>query len=163
MRKILFILASLMFVYMSYGQTDISVTGLKNTTDAYIDVQGSSERSYVYKYGNEVSDTLNASDTWSYTVTLIKDFSSDLKYEARTELDSVSGSPGVSMILQGKYSWNDSWTPLDTAIWSGTSSDTTMGITYTTAKNYRFIRLYFVSDATAQKSQVERVEFGVYD
>lgn len=163
MKRLIIVLVSLLFAVVSYGQnTPIGVESLKSTTDAYIDVEDSNNSSYVWKYGNETSDTLNASETWDYQVTLIKNYDDNLKYEARAALDSISGTPTVDMILQGKYAWNDAWTPLDTVSWTGTSSDTLMQIDYSSAVNYRFARILLSSDATAQKSQVERVEFGVY-
>jgi hypothetical protein len=162
MKKLIVIVSLLVFAMLSYSQ-DITVTGLKASVDAFIDVSGSTNESYIYKYPSESADTLIESETWNFDIGILKDYSTDLKYEARVALDSISGTPSLNIILQGKYSWNDSYTSLDTVAWAGTSSDTTAVFTYSTAKNYRFVNIAIVADATDQKVQVERIEFGVYD
>lgn len=160
MKKLILLLVLFAFAIVSYGQS-LDTKSLKSSTDAFIDVTTGTDKSYVWLYGNETSDTLNASESWDYSVTLIKNYDDNLKYEARAALDSISGTPTINMILQGKYAYNDTWVALDTVAWSGTTSDTLMIISYATAKNYRFARILLSSDATAQKSQIERVEFGV--
>lgn len=162
MKKLFVILSLLAFAFVGMAQ-NITVTGLKTTTDGFINVEGTNNISYIYKYPSEVSDTVVASETWNFDIGILKDFSEDLKYEARVELDSISGTPTINVILQGKYSWNDSYTALDTVAWAGTSEDTTVVFTYDTAKNYRFVNIAVEADTTAQKVQVERIEFGVYD
>jgi len=78
-------------------------------------------------------------------------------------LDSISGSPNVAVLLQGKKFEDESWTNIGTAVtWKGTSSDTTIIISNTTANRYRFYKLGLDATATAQKSRITKCEFKVW-
>lgn len=138
---------------------DISTKELAKDADAYFDVN--KNITYDFFYGDETTDTIAASETWSRNF-VVKNLYDALKQECRVELDSVSGSPGVTVTLEGKYSYNDSYTSIATATWSGTSADTTIILQGSTAKPYRILNFKAVSDATAQKVQIERVELGVF-
>jgi hypothetical protein len=158
MKKYLMLLATVLFAVISYGQ-DISVKELAKSADWTFDIN--KNETYNFFYGDEVTDTIDASDTWSRNY-VVKNVYDALKQECRVKLDSVSGSPSVTVTLEGKYSYNDSYTSIATATWSGTSSDTTIILQGTTAKPYRILNFKAVADATTQKVQIERVELGVF-
>lgn len=157
MKKLALVLALFVFAVISYGQ-DITVKGLKNT----FDYQLSFEKPVLYYviYGDEVADTIAASETWSKDF-IVMDFDQNIKSQCRFALDSISGSPNVTVTLEGKYSYNDSYTTIATATWAGTSPDTTIILQGTTAVPYRFLNAKAVSSATAQKVQIERLELGI--
>lgn len=158
MRKLVFLLVLAMFTAISYGQ-DVSIKGVKSGFDQVFDINKNT--TYLWFYGDESTDIIEASDTWSHDY-VIDNLYDALKHECRVKLDSVSGSPDVTVTLEGKYSYNDSYTSIATATWSGTSSDTTIILQGSTAKPYRFLNFKAVASATAQEVQIERLETGIY-
>ena len=165
MRKLVILFASILIAVIGYGQnTALDVKSLENNFDVNFKVNNNrAADNFVYSwfYGNESTDTIDASDTWNRDYS-IRNLYDALKHECRVELDSISGTPTVTVTLEGKYSYNDGYTSIATATWSGTSADTTIILQGSTAKPYRFINFKAVADATAQKVQIERVEVGVY-
>jgi len=159
MRKALIIFASILFAVVSYGQnTDLTVKGVKSNFNTTFDIKDNV--TFRYYYGSAADTVSNNDSLWNYDVA-IENLYDALDHELRIKLDSVSGSPAVTVTLQGKYSYNDSYSSLGTATWAGTSSDTTIVITNGTNKNYRFLNILLDGTATAQKSKVNYIEIGV--
>jgi len=104
-------------------------------------------------------DTIVASDTYSIVITAgqhVKNTQS-----LYVDIDSVSGTPTMEIILQGRLFTTGAWIPIDTTAWAGTG-DTAFTMENATAKRYRFYRIYFKSAATAQKAKVMDVQFKVW-
>lgn len=165
MKKLALLFLLFAFAFISYGQnTALDVKSLENSFDVNFKInENKASNNFVYSwfYGNESTDTIDASDTWNRDYS-IRNLYDALKHECRVALDSISGTPTVTVTLEGKYSYNDSYTTIATADWAGTTSDTVIILQGSTAKPYRFLNLKAVADATAQKVQIERVEVGVY-
>lgn len=165
MKKLVLVLTLFVFAVLSYGQnTALDAKSLKSSTNTYFDfTNGLSEQiSYRYYYG-QVADTFGVADStfsYSYTVVGMQD---QLEAECRVKLDSVSGTPTLNVALQGKFSWNDSWTSIANSDWAGTSADTTLILQSTTAVPYRFYRIFVdVTATTAQQAKLNLVELGVF-
>lgn len=163
MKRLGLILLGLAFISVGFAQ-NLTDKGLASSFDVNFKVNQKSPESnivYSYFYGNETTDTIDASDTWNRDYSIMNLYDA-LKQECRVELDSVSGTPSVTVTLEGKYSYNDSYTSIATATWTGTSADTTIILQGSTAKPYRFLNFKAVADATEQKVQIERVELGIF-
>lgn len=163
MKKVLLFLSLIGFAFVGLAQnTALDVSSLKSSFDNYLDVnkQIGADKTYLYKYG-VTADTISSNDTlWNYDIAVLN-LKRKLDSELRIKLDSVSGSPTVTVSLQGKWSYNDSYTTISSATWHGTSSDTTIAISNTTNKFYRFYNILLDATATAQKASVNYLEFGV--
>lgn len=161
MKRLAIFISLFVFAIVSYGQTDISVSGLKGNYADEEKFDVNANETYSFFYG-AAADTVSDNDTiWSKSY-IIENVYEELEHECRVSLDSVSGTPTLNVALQGKWSENDSWSSLANADWAGSSSDTTITLQNTTAKNYRFLRVYIDADDTAQKSEVELIELGIY-
>jgi len=158
MKKLVFLLFSLLFAVISFGQ-DITVNGVEAGFDQHFDIN--KNVTYVYFYGDESSDVMIKSETWVRDYS-IENFYDALKQECRVEIDSISGAPNVVVTLSGKYSYNDSYTSIATAVWHGNGQDTTIILKGSTAKAYRFLKFSAATNSTTQSVQIERVEVGVY-
>jgi hypothetical protein len=107
-------------------------------------------KAYYYEFPFTSSDYIEASDTYYVQVTSRK--VEPLKYSIKVEMDSISGAPQVAASIQGKVFTGDSWTNISTITWMGTASDTSFILgEISTAKYYRYWRVYFVATGTAQK------------
>lgn len=143
-------LASLLVGMIGMAQT---VNSLKNTTNVYLTMEPETE-TYWYR-AKPAPDTVSTADTlWAYTFGL--DHVTDpTKQYLKIDLDSVSGTPAVTVYWQGKYFWDDaSWTAISNATWYGSTADTTILIDQSTAKHFRFYRLLHdgVGDSTFKYS-----------
>lgn len=161
MKRLAIILISLLFVVVGYAQnTALDAKSLKNSTSTFFDIK--ENITYRYKYGTAV-DTVGVTDsTYSYTFTVVN-MDEQLEAECRIKLDSTSGTPTLNVALKGKFSWNDSWTSIANADWAGTTSDTTLILSSTTAVPYRFYQVYIdVTATTAQEAKLNYLELGVF-
>ncbi len=117
---------------------------------------------YYYEFPFTSSDYVEASDTYYVQVTSRK--VEPLKYDIKVGMDSISGAPQVAVSIQGKVFTGDSWTNISTTTWMGTASDTSFILTETsTAKYYRYWRVYFVATGTAQKVEITKCDWRFYD
>ena len=159
MKKLALVLGLLVFAVISYGQnTALDVSSVKRHFNTTIDIN--KNLTYKYYYGSAADTVSNADSLWNYDIAVLNLYDA-LDSELRVSLDSVSGSPQVTVTLQGKWSYVDSYTDISSATWYGTSSDTTISISNATNKNYRFYNILLDGTATAQKSKVSLIEFGV--
>ncbi|MCK5139019.1 MAG: hypothetical protein KAQ85_04180 [Thermodesulfovibrionia bacterium] len=144
MKRFIIIFISLLLAGVSYGQ---SVKSLKNTVNVYRDLS-ETENTYWFRT-KPAADTINQTDTiWSYTFGIDNLYDQNKQY-LKIVLDSISGTPLTTITWQGKYFWDDAaWTTVSTVTWSGTTADTTLLIDQSTAKHYRFYRLYHDGDGT---------------
>jgi hypothetical protein len=79
-------------------------------------------------------------------------------------MDSISGDPQVAVSIQGKVFTGDSWTNISTITWMGTSSDTSFLLNeISTAKYYRYWRVYFVATGTTQKATITKCDWRIWD
>ena len=150
MKKVMILLfgIALMLTSFSINAQDQSKT-LKSTA-------------YYYEFPFTSSDYVEASDTYYVQVTSRK--VEPLKYDIKVGMDSISGDPQVAVSIQGKVFTGDSWTNISTTTWMGTSSDTSFILTETsTAKYYRYWRVYFVATGTTQKATITKVDWRFYD
>ena len=164
MKRLVTLLFAVVIAAISYGQVD----NVKNHEgDVNVNLKMNSELltapiTYWHTYfaaGDTVSST-DSTHTYSYSV---RDVVDGIKVAARLLLDSVSGTPTTTVVLQGKIFWDDAWTTVETETWAGTSADTTLLFDYTTAKPYRFWRTFHDCTATtAQKYLLQEQEIKVY-
>jgi hypothetical protein len=117
---------------------------------------------YYYEFSFTSSDYVEASDTYYVQVTSRK--LEPLKYSIKVEMDSISGDPQVAVSIQGKVFTGDSWTNISTTTWMGTASDTSFILSeISTAKYYRYWRVYFVATGTAQKATITKCDWRFWD
>jgi len=145
MKKIIVILMAMSFCLFAVAQ-DKSYTFPNSRT--YVDMSG---------FGT--SDTIVASDTYSIVFTVNQHYPNT--QSVYVDIDSVSGTPTMNIIMQGRIFAGGTWVAIDTTAWAGTG-DTTFTMTNATAARYRYYRLYFKSDATAQKAKVIDVQFKLW-
>ncbi|HRY33404.1 MAG TPA: hypothetical protein P5531_10600 [Bacteroidales bacterium] len=108
-------------------------------------------------------DTITDNDTL-YTVDYDLNKAMPVKYNVAVKLTKVSGAPLVVASLQGKVFSTDTWTNITSVTWHGSSSDTTIKYTQnSTAQYYRFLRLQFDANTTAQKSRLTYSKFKLWD
>ena len=118
---------------------------------------------YYYEYSLGASDTVSNNDTLWYAQ-LFLNKTEPIKYDIQVKVDSLSGTPTTDISLQGKVFESDSWTNITTVSWAGTTSDTTF--TYTensTAKYYRYLRVYNDANTTAQKYKINYIKCKIWD
>lgn len=111
------------------------------------------------------ADTVTNHDTL-YSVQYLVNKVSPVKVDARIKLTKVSGNPRVLVKVQGKKFDSASWADVSSmsATWYATTTDTTIYLTQvTTAQYYRYLRVYFDANTTAQKSKVSAVEVKFWD
>ena len=120
------------------GQSIYSVKNLKSDVDIYLDLK---KDITFFQVNGGITDTVGVADsTW------VKTFSVDnlydaLKSTAKMTLDSLSGTPTITVTQEGKDFWDDApWTVILTEDWAGTTGDTTLLFNGSTAKHYRFYR-----------------------
>jgi len=111
----------------------------------------------------EPSMSFNASDTINESETYYVEITNKQHYPAMQDvwidLDSVSGTPTVTITVYGKTFSADSYTSLGTAVEYAGTADTTFKYPITTANRYRYFKIEFVADATDQQSLVSNVVF----
>ena len=109
------------------------------------------------------ADTITNNDQLYYIdVAVNKD--NPLTQDCYISLDSVSGSPQIAVILQGKKFEGNDYTNIGSATtWYGSSSDTTFVLSNASANRYRYIRIKFDATATAQKSLIDDVRLKVWN
>ena len=119
-------------------------------------------KAYYYEFPFTSSDYVEASDTYYVQVTSRK--VEPLKYNIKVEMDSISGAPQVAVSIQGKVFTGDTWANISTITWMGTASDTSFLLSeISTAKYYRYWRVYFVATGTAQKVEITKVDWRFWD
>lgn len=113
-----------------------------------------------YNFGE--GDTIITSNSYDLRINL--PYSYPVKLETKFVIDSVSGDPTMDVFFQERMFTSDTWTPIDTISWAGTSTDTTIIFTYTTNALYaKQVRYYFVPDATTQKSILTEGRTEIFD
>lgn len=105
------------------------------------------------------ADTISNNDT-IYSIVFETRARQKATQNLLVELDSTSGTPTVDIMLQGRVFDTGTWVTIgDTVSWAGTAGDTTIYIANTSANRYRYYRVYFDANSTAQKSTITNVEF----
>ena len=102
------------------------------------------------------SDTINESETYYIEVTNKQSFPQ--MQDVYVAGSAVSGSGDVVITLYGKKFTDDSYSSLGTSTWNSTLALDEV-ITISTANRYRFLKLEFVSDATAKQVLLTDVKF----
>jgi hypothetical protein len=102
----------------------------------------------------------DAVETW-LSVEGALDFKSTQDF--RVELDSTSGDhSNVAVALYGKKFSGDDWTQIGSTVnWAGTTSDTTITISNTTANRYRFFKFGYTGTGTGVTT-VDKQEFKLW-
>lgn len=146
MKKIVVFIIALLFMGTAFGQSIYSVKNLKSNVDIYLNLD---KDITFFQVNGGITDTVGVADsTW------VKTFSVDnlydaLKSTAKMTLDSLSGTPTITVTQEGKDFWDDApWTVILTKKWAGTTGDTTLLFDGSTAKHYRFYRYNVVHDTT---------------
>ena len=157
MKKLLFVLVTLLIGFVSMAQT---VTQAASTYTTKLDPKANVT---YFRHIGTVADTMGVADSsWTYTVG-VNNVLDALKQEVRVKLDEVSGTGKVAFKLKGKTFVQDSWTTITTVNYKGGGSDTTFYLNNATAKPYRFYQIEADVDAkTAQKLKVLEFEFSLY-
>lgn len=141
MKRLAFIFISLLFVISGFAQT----VGNTGTSVSVLDV--SAGNAY-YLRAIPQTDVVTSTDTlWSKVLGIDKNLDA-LKQYYTVDMDSVSGTPLTTVSLQGKVFWDQAWVTITSQSWAGTSADTTLIIDNSTAKHYRFYRLFHDGDGT---------------
>jgi hypothetical protein len=110
---------------MSYSQDKSKTLGLQD---------------YVYEYTLGASDTVSNNDTlWS--AELLTNKIAPLLYNIKVKLTKVSGTPKSTVYLQGKLFSDDTWVNITSLTYGGTTADTTIVISNTTANRYRYFKI----------------------
>jgi len=105
-------------------------------------------------------DIINASETYSIEVTANK--ATPLTQSMRIKLDSISGTPTVSVDLWGKPFDSDIYEKIGSTVsWTGTTADTTIHVLNATANRFRIFKTLITSDANVQNVAIEEFEFFV--
>lgn len=142
-----------------FAQTpDLRVGKLGSNLDVVLDV--SKNESFYFAYPQTIYDTV--STTWDLVFGLDKvvDFT---KLYTKFTLDSISGTPIVTVKTYGKLFWTDEWTPIDTVEWAGTTADTTFRADNATATAYRFYKAEAVADTAGNfRWKVNTFEFKIF-
>jgi hypothetical protein len=113
---------------------------------------------YYHDFNFSAGDTISNNDT-TYYVDVIANKAEPLKYDILVDIDTVSGTNTVAIVLKGKVMASDSWTDITTVNWAGTADTVFTFSEHSTAKYYRYWRVYFDATTTAQKSQITDVQF----
>lgn len=167
MKRIAFILTSLLFAVISYGQTIDNITNHKKDVDVVLDVKGNllaTPVTYWHKYFTS-ADTLSSVADSTFAYTFAYTFAVDNLYDklavyTRFKVDTLSGEAKFNAILQGKTFWDSSWTVIDTvSVTSITGADTSLYVNSTNVQPYRFYRFYVEADTTTtQNSLLKELE-----
>ncbi len=151
--KYVFILAALLIGMASMGQ---SVKTQENVLNKMLDV--ADEVTY-YQWSNIVvtqADTLK-----SCTIGLNNNHDA-LKQNARIKLTENSGTAVVTVKVQAKVFWDDSYTDLLDVTYAGTGSDTTIVLDGTSAHEYRFYKILLDGDGSGTFNVTAKSEINFY-
>jgi len=101
------------------------------------------------------SDTINASDTVTFTITNLQKYFQHQTFSIG--LDSVSGTPDVTITAYGRVTDESDWTAIGSAIsWSSDSNDG--DITSTAPYNYNYLKVEFIAGSGAQQTLINAFE-----
>ena len=155
MKKLIAIAILLVSAVISYGQAVNAVT-----TDYLFDIN---KNLTYYRYVGTANDTIGIVDsTWSYTFGVANSYDA-LKQQVRIKVDEVTGTGKLAAIWQGKNFWSQDWTNITSVSYIGGGSDTTIVYDQSTAKPYRFYRMYIdVNAKTAQTLKMLDLEVKLY-
>lgn len=160
MKKIVVFIIALLFMGIAFGQSIYSVKNLKSDVDIYLDLN---KDLTFFQVNGRITDTVGVADSsW------VKTFSVDnlydaLKSTAKMTLDSLSGTPTITVTQEGKDFWDDAWTVILTEKWAGTTGDTTLLFNGSTAKHYRFYRYNVDYNAkVAGQARITRLQHKFY-
>lgn len=161
MKKIVVFIIALLFMEAAFGQSIYSVRNLKSDVDIYLDLK---KDITFFQVNGGIADTVGVADSsW------VKTFSVDnlydvLKSTAKMTLDSIKGSPRITVTQEGKDFWDDAtWTTVLTETWYGTTGDTTLLFDGSTAKHYRFYRYNVDYDAKVNgQARITRLQHKFY-
>ena len=101
--------------------------------------------------GGQPSDTLITSTTKDYSVYIFSD--NLFTYRVTVEVDSTSGTPQFSSVLQGSMN-NATWSNIDTIVYTS-GVDTTFYFNETLGNTWDYLRINNVATSTAQKSKIK--------
>jgi len=118
------------------------------------------ESTYTVEYTGETDvDTLGTSaTTWSKAYQLQKKMG--VKYYAQVKVSDRTADATDTIIVQGKYFAADSYTSIDTVVWYGGGTDTTVVFDGTSAYNYNRY-LNFLIKKGANSSNVDFVKLSL--
>lgn len=144
MKKIILLLAIFSFWIMGFAQNKTK-TATISVDNSYADLT----------FG--ASDTINESQYYKITITSPQNF--ETMQDVYIDIDSVSGTPNVTIGLYGRLTTSSDSTLIGTAVTWGGTTDTTFTISNTSPNRYRIYYLWFSSTATDQQSKISDVQF----
>ncbi len=103
------------------------------------------------------TDYLSANDTF-YINVIAKQYVTCVQRVSVT-MDKISGSPSVSIQLQGKVFIGDSYANIGSAGTFTANTDNPQVVTYTTANTMRYFRVVFIATSATQHSHITGFEF----
>jgi len=154
MKKLLFVIASLLIAFISVGQSVDNATGINYKMDV------NANKTYFRDLGN-ANDTIGIVDSTWTTVFSIDNMYDALKQQVRLKVDEVTGTGDFVATWQGKNFLSNAWVTISTATYTGVGSDTTIVFDQSTAKTYRFYQLNIDVDATTAQT-LKMLDFEVY-
>jgi hypothetical protein len=152
MRKVLFSLIFVLSALISLGQTIYTVKNVDALFDVKLDIN---RNKTFFQLNGGATQTVSQDDsTWTYTF-CVDNLYDALKGYGKMDLDSLAGTPSVTVTLEAKYFYDDaSWTTVLTKTWAGTTGDTTLIFDNSSAKAYRFFRFNVNPDISLDTTQV---------
>ena len=145
MRKFILFFVATIFVMAGYSQN--RSTTLANTT-------------YYHEFSLAASDTIIASDTLLYQITLNK--FEPVRLQMQVDMDSISGSGHDTLFLQGRVFGSDAWTAIDTAVYAHTGTGINTLANISSDMYYRQVRLFIKSTSAAGKNKVVAIRTKVW-
>lgn len=154
MKKLVLLIASVLFAMITMAQSVDNATGINVKMDV------NTNKTYFRDLGNAL-DTIGIVDsTWSTTFS-VDNLYDALKQQVRLKVDEVTGTGRFTAYWKGKNFLSNSWTNISTINYYGTGSDTTILIDQSTAKTYRFYQLEVDVVATTAQT-LKMLDFEVY-
>lgn len=74
-------------------------------------------------------------------------------------LDSISGSPSITLQMQGKVFIGDAWSNIGSSGTWDEEADNPLSLTYTTANTNRYFRVVLIASSTTQHSHITAFEW----
>lgn len=103
------------------------------------------------RFSLDASDTISVSDTVVFNINNLQKYAQNQVFTVA--LEDVSGDPNVTITAYGKVTASADWVAIGSAItWTSDSNDGS--ITSTSPINYNYLKVEFISNATAQKTKI---------
>jgi len=154
MKKLIFIIASLLIAFIGVGQSVDNATGI----DVKMDINAN--KTYYRDLGN-AADTIGVIDSTWTKVFSVANLYDATKQQVRLKVDEVTGTGRFTAAWQGKNFLSNDWVTITSATYTGVGSDTTIVFDQSTAKTYRFYKLNIDVVAT-QAQTLKMLDFEVY-